>query len=380
VPEQSTDRATTPPERIALVLAGGKSLGAFEAGAYEALHEAGLRPGWIIGSSIGAVNGALIAGNPVDRRIAALRGFWSKAALPTPVALAGLGASGECARRAAAEMQAIAFGSPAVFAPNPLAWWAGFCWPAPHKALGFYDLAPLRRSLQEFVDFDLLNSGEVRLTAVATDLHTGEEVLFDTENAQVGPEHIVASGAMLTDFPPVEIDGRFFVDGGLSSNLPADVVQRQVKEDTLLFAIDLFSGQGDRHRNVLETIARREELLMFAQTRHLMMAQDREDALRLALTELLDLLPANVRDHPQARTAASQANHGEVRLIRLAFPSADEVGINLYDWSDRTLTMRWQAGEHAARQALDALAAAETRSPTESSSYWWREHDAKATR
>jgi NTE family protein len=368
VPEQSTYRATTRPERTALVLAGGKSLGAFEAGAYEALHEAGLRPGWIVGSSIGAVNGAIIAGNPIERRIAALRGFWSKAALPTPIGLADLGAWGECARRAAAQMQAIAFGSPAVFAPNPLAWWAGFCWPAPHKALGFYDLAPLRRSLQEFVDFDLLNSGEVRLTAVATDLHTGEEVQFDTDTAQVGPEHIVASGAMLTEFPPVEIDGRLFVDGGLSSNLPADVVQRQVKEDTVLFAIDLFSGQGDRHWNVLETIARREELLIFAQTRHLLMAQDREDALRLALTELLDLLPANLRDHPPARTAARQAGRGDVRLIRLAFPSAHEVGNNLYDWSDRTLTMRWQAGEHAARQALDALAADETRSPTESSS------------
>lgn len=343
-----------PPERTALVLAGGKSLGAFEAGAYGALHNAGVRPDWILGASIGAVNGAIIAGNPVERRIEALRDFWTKAGQPTPAWVAGLGPWGEFARRNLAQAQAMAFGSPAVFAPNP-ALWAGFAWHAPCSALGLYDLAPLRRSLEEFVDFALLNRGDVRFTAVATDLETGGEALFDTDKCSVGPEHILASAAMLTEFPPVEIDGRLFVDGGLHSNLPIDVVQRERQNDTLLFAVDLFSAHGRRFRNIAETTTRRQELLMVAQSHHMLEAQEREEALRRALRTVLSLLPADLRDHPDLEQAVGHAKYGDIRLVRLAWTSGDEVGVNTYDWSDLTLTQRWKAGERTANEALGAL-------------------------
>jgi NTE family protein len=341
-------------DRIALVLAGGKALGAFEAGAYEKLHDAGIRPDWIVGSSIGAINGALIAGNPVEGRMEALRRFWQKAIVPSPVWGPVFALWGEASRRWAAQAEAMAFGSPAVFAPNPFSF-AGYALPAPPGSMGFYDLTPLRRSLEEFVDFELLNRGGVRLTVVATDLETGEEVVFDTERTRIGPEHIIASGAMLTEFPPVDVGGRLYVDGGLQSNLPIDVVRREARENLLCFAFDLFSGHGRRFRNLVEATVRRQELMLVSQAHLVLQAHEREEALRRALRAVIDLVPEDRRGDPEVSRAVAEAGRAEITLVRMAWPSGEEVGVNTYDWSERTLSERWEAGQRAASAALRNL-------------------------
>ena len=342
----------------ALVLAGGKSLGAFEGGAYCALHDAGIRPSWVIGASIGAVNGAIIAGNPEEERTGALERFWSRAAVPSPIWAGELGPWQEFARRWTAQFQAMMLGSPAVFSPNPAAP-AGFAWPAPVGAMGMYDLTPLRRSLEEFVDFDRVNGGDLRLTVVAVDLETGEEVLFDTERHRLGPEHIMASGAMLVDFPPVEIGSRLFVDGGLRSNWPADVLCQEAREDTTCFAIDLFSARGRRCNNIPEAFMRRHELLMVATAFQILKAHQHEEGLRDALKTVLKLVPENLRNRTEIKNALQLANRPAVDIRRVAWSSGDEIGLNTYDWSDRTLSLRWRAGELAAADCLRELASSE---------------------
>ncbi len=167
---------------MALVLAGGNALGAFEARAYQTLHDQSLRPDWVVGTSIGAVNGAIIAGNPPERRKEALREFWSKAAWPTAGgAMAAVGLV-QAMQRLAGQLQTASFGSPAMFMPS-------FIGMAAFRVgtIGLYDLSPLRSTLERLVDFDLLNTGTVRLTVVAVDLETGDEVLFDTQTDRLGP-------------------------------------------------------------------------------------------------------------------------------------------------------------------------------------------------
>jgi NTE family protein len=219
-----------------------------------------------------------------------------------------------------------------------------------------YDLAPLRRSLEEFVDFDRVNRGDMRLTLVAVDLETGEEVLFDNRRTRILPEHVLASGAMLAEFPPIEIDGRLFVDGGLRSNLPVDVVAREADEDMLCIAIDLFSARGHKFRNIPEAAARRQELWLVSSGLQFLEAHRHEEALRDLLRAVLDLVPEDLLDRPEVQAARGETERPEITLVRLVWPSGDEVGLNTYDWSDRTLTMRWRAGAHAAAQALRAPA------------------------
>jgi NTE family protein len=266
-----------------------------------------------------------------------------------------LGIWGELARRWFTQTQAVTFGSPAVFRPNPASI-AAYAWPAPVGSIGLYDLSPLQESLEELVDFELLNRGDVRLTVVAVDIESGDRALFDTQRERIGPRHIVASGAMLVEFPPVEIDGRLLGDGGLRSNLPIDVVARQASEDMLCFAVDVFSAEGHRFRNLPEAATRRQELLLVSNGLQFLEAHRREQALRRSLKAVLDLVPEDRRDRPEVRTAAEEVDRPEITLARLAWSSGEEIGVNTYDWSDRTLTMRWRAGELAASKTLRALA------------------------
>jgi len=177
------DAATTG-QRMALVLAGGNALGAFEARAYQALHQQGLRFDWIVGTSIGAVNGAIIAGNPPEHRTDALREFWSQLAWPVPGGGKVPDELIQAMQRFAGQLQTAAFGNRAMFVPSYADMMS-----TKMTAIGLYDLSPLRSTLERLVDFDLLNAGPARLTVVAVDLETGDQVLFDARTDRLGPEH-----------------------------------------------------------------------------------------------------------------------------------------------------------------------------------------------
>lgn len=335
-PQEPADRP------VSLVLAGGNAMGAFEAGAYAGLHECGIRPEWVVGTSIGSVNAALIAGNAEGDRVAALETFWHGAQLaeifPWPLPLEPL-------HRLTRQMQALLFGNPAVFAPR----YAGALTGAPPARIGLHDLAPLRRRLERLVDFDRLNTGPVRFTCQAVDLESGDPVLFDNRNHRIGPEHVIASCALIPEFRAVAIDGRLYGDGGLGANLPLDAVTRDESWGGLCIVVDPFSSRGRLFESLSEAAARRFEILFANQTRRQIETHERDTELRHLLRQVLALLPAKAHRDPAVARAEAVAGHPDVEVVEIVWRASDEVGIRLYDYSQAALGERWAGGFAAAR-------------------------------
>lgn len=342
------------------MLAGGLALGAFEAGAYAALEEAGgPLPDWFAGSSIGAVNAAIIAGNPPTRRVEQLRRFWdSMARDPTPATSFWLGpppAAGAWrqAYNLASAFQTLFLGQPGLFRPRL----------APVERMGaapgLYDLEPLRGRLPELIDFDRLNGGEARLSVTATDVVSGERVVFDTaRGARIGPEHLAAASALRPLFAPVEVEGRMLGDGGLAANTPLDpVLDEPGVGDVLCFVVELFALRGSPPQTLAASASRATDLAFGGQTRRLLEGRGREHRLRALVGRLAERLPPELRDDPEVASILGEAETGGARsatvlcLGHRAAPDEARPG-EVFDFSPATLADRWEAGARGMREAL----------------------------
>ncbi len=359
--------ASAPPARRAMVLSGGIALGAFEAGAYAALEEAGVPPpDWFVGASIGAVNAAIIAGNPPGRRVERLRLFWESAARdPTPAASFWLGtppAAGAWRRayNEAAALQALLLGRPGLFRPR-LPGGGGM-----GVVPSLYDLEPLRGRLPELLDFDLLNSGRTKVSVAATDVLSGERVVFDTArgDARIGPEHLAASCALLPVFAPLEIEGRLLGDGGFSANAPLDLVLDEPEPggDLLCFVVELFTLRGRRPDTLAASVARAADLAFGGQTRRILEGREREHRLRALVARLAERLPPELRADPEVASVLAEAEGGARRATVLcvgyrASPDQARPGA-AFDFSPATLSDRWEAGARGMREALRRFEAA----------------------
>ena len=311
--------------RYALVLAGGIAMGAFEAGAYAALDSAGLGGGlaWVAGSSVGAVTAAIIAGNAAEDRVARLRQFWHMVGSdPAPVTSFWFGPPQEGLWRQAYN-QASAFetlltGRPGLFRPRLFPGLRAGVTDAP----ALYDLAPLRDALPSLVDFDRLNRGAVRVTLCSTDVETGERVVFDTgRGCTIGPQHVLASCALLPMFAPVEVDGRLLGDGGLSSNAPLDLVLADPAARGLrCFVVDLFAAEGQRPNTLFASASRAGDLAFGNQTRRLLDAQGREDRLRGLISQLGALLPDEARSDPAVAAILAEGRPEPADIVYVSYP------------------------------------------------------------
>jgi len=320
-------------ERTALILSGGIALGAYSAGACALLLERGQLPARIAASSIGAINAAILAGNPPERRMDALRRFWEvTAGRAADWTVPAVGAFRQLHSRISA-IQTLAFGLPRLFLPRLPGVFSAIPGMAEDAAL--YDLTPLRHRLAECIDVARLNDGTIHLTVCATDVHTGEEVRFDTAEQPITVEHILASSAFIPAFAPVEVDGRLLCDGGFSANLPLDaVLDEPAVEDRLCLAVDLFSPRGDRPHSVAQAAERLIELLLGNQT-------------RLAI-------------EGQRRLHEQRARAGErvpaVRFLHLVYrAAAHENVMKGLDFSSATVAERWEAGHRDMARALSSL-------------------------
>jgi NTE family protein len=359
LPHESEGRGAPPPKR-ALVLAGGIALGAFEAGAYAALEEAGEPlPDWFAGSSIGAVNAAIIAGNPPGRRVEQLRRFWESVARdPTPATSFWLGpppAAGAWrkAYNLTSALQSLLLGQPGLFRPRL----------APGERLsvapGLYDLEPLRERLSELIDFDRLNGGETRLSVTATDVVSGERVVFDTaRGTRIGPEHLAASSALLPLFAPVEIEGRLLGDGGLAANTPLDLVLDEPGVGGVLcFVVELFALQGSPPQTMAASVSRATDLAFGSQTRRILEGREREHHLRALVGRLAERLPPELRDDPEVASMLAAAEAGGARsatVLCLGYRAAPDEARpgEVFDFSPATLAGRWEAGARGMREVL----------------------------
>ena len=344
---------------VSLVLAGGVALGMYEAGAYAALHEhPKLHPEWLAGSSIGAVTAALIAGNPPERRVARLREFW-EATDPFPLTSLWLGQFSTGALRhvqnGASVVQTMLFGRPGLFRPR--------------LALGFqlgaqdvpalFDVGPMAERLAELVDFDLLNSGAVRLAISCTDVISGERVVFDTGHGdRIEPKHVLASCALLPLFAPVEVDGRLLADGCLGANTPLDLVLDEIDtREALCFVVELFARQGSRPHTIAASASRAGDLAFGNQTRRILEGLQRESHLRSLIGQLAAQLPDQVRDDPTVAAILAEGRVSRATVATIAYRGGlDEAGmLKPFDFSRATLADRWHAGETAMRDAIAAV-------------------------
>jgi len=331
-------------EDIALVLQGGGALGAYQAGAFEALVAGGYCPHWFAGISIGAVNAAIICGNPPERRVERLHAFWDRVTSAAPLPFDPLGFWGAIFADASANLAATV-GAPGFFTPRvpPLA----ANWPYPPTDLGIYDTSPLRDTLTELVDFDLINAKKTRLSIGAVHLLTGNFQYFDNMEGKIGPEHVMASGALPPGFPPVEIDGELWWDGGLVSNTPLQYILDfcDPKENLLVFQIDLFAARGPAPATLLDVAQREKDIRYSSRTRlNTDLIKSAHD-LRAAVKKLSAKVPEQLLKDPDWLALEAIGDVAGVTIVQLIHRrAAYETQSKDYEFSRGTMKDHWKAG------------------------------------
>ena len=356
----------TTSRRIGLALSGGNALGAYAAGACEALHEAGLRPDIVSGASIGAVTGVIVAGNPPERVAERLHAFWEQAAVGSAFGLAPASGRRRDIYNKMHAMQTVVAGRPGMFAPRP----SGFMsmLPGTPPDLGLFDGSPLVATLERLVDFDYLNSAQVALVIGAVDLETGEPVYFDNRRQALTPQHVLASTAFVPGFPPVEIDGRCLGDPGMFCNLPLDpLLKSPPPGDQLCIAVDLFDARGDRPFSLDSALERAQDIAFASQSLRAIIAYGEEHRLRALLARSRDRLAA-VEAKARSKVGADaealneaiarDARDGEIEVALLAYrPPVHETGAKAIEFSRASIKDRWQAGREDMLATVEALQA-----------------------
>ncbi|MFC2966899.1 DUF3734 domain-containing protein [Acidimangrovimonas pyrenivorans] len=352
--------ATTAPdlgEEQVLVLQGGGALGAYQAGAYETLSQSGIEPEWLAGISIGAINAALIAGNPPGRRAARLAEFWETVTSSTALWAPLLWPLGRGAMNEAHAGRALAVGVPGFFIPRVPP--PTLRLPASAGARSYYDTAPLRETLLRLVDFDYLNAEGPRLSVGAVNVETGNMTWFDSARHAVGPEHVMASGALPPGFPPVEIDGALYWDGGLVSNSPLHYVldEEATGADTCLFQIDLFSARGAVPATVWDAETRIKDIRYSSRTRFNTDMMRRMYEFAEAAQRLQDKLPEELRDDPDLQALTGLKLAPRLTIVHLIYRQAQyERHSKDYEFSRLSMRDHWDAG---ARDVTETLANAD---------------------
>src|SRR5262249_37932720 len=348
-----------PFECIALLLQGGGALGSYQAGVYEALAEADLHPNWIAGISIGAINSAIIAGNPPAERVAKLRSFWEEITANPLVdwvgALRDFWLKGDFARRLFNQMSAnwVLFAGAAGFFAlrQPPAWLHP---DGALEATSYYDTKLLKSTLERFIDFERINSGETRLSVGAVNVRSGNFVHFDTTTHAIGPEHIIASGSLPPGFPAAEIEGEYYWDGGLISNTPLQwVADYGFSKDTLTFQVDLWSSRGEVPRNLLEVATRQKEIQYSSRTRANTDHFKRVHEIRCAVASLLSKLPPALRDSEEAKALDGVGGNNVYNIVHLIYRAKNYEGQSKdYEFSRLSMRDHWRAGYHDAVRTL----------------------------
>jgi NTE family protein len=358
-PDNLAAKRRLPFEVVALVLQGGGALGAYQAGVYEALSEAGIHPNWISGVSIGAINAAIIAGNPPDTRIDRLRDFWTQVTADGPWPGAGDAcfsfAKGDTMRQLINQMSAnfaTVGGARGFFSARPIPPW--FQPPGTIQATSFYDTNDLKHTLERLVDFDRINSGETRFSVGAVNVVTGNFVYFDTTTHTIQPDHIMASGALPPGFPAIEIDGEQYWDGALVSNTPLQwVVDAEPRRDTLAFQVDLWSARGEFPRDIFEVTTREKEIRYSSRTRAKTDQFKYEQKLRHTLGGLLEKLPEDLKNSAEARLLNSVAERKVYNIIHLIYRAKNYEGHSKdYEFSRLSMQEHWRAGYNDARRTM----------------------------
>ena len=338
--------------RTVLVLQGGGALGAYQGGVFETLAECGAQPSWLAGISIGAINSAIIAGNPPERRVERLHELWDGVTAGGPTeAPAYAGDWGRALFNAFSAGWVATVGVPGLFTPRVPPAIAAL--PGTPQALSVYDTAPLKDTLERLVDFDLINAGKIRLSVGAVNIRTGNFTYFDNAKQKIGPEHIMASAALPPGFPPIEIDGEFYWDGGVVSNTPLQYVLDESREDLLIFQVDLFSARGPLPRTLADVIEREKDIRYSSRTRLNTDAQLGLQQIKLELRKLLAKLPDKLKDGPEAQRLEHLSRENTVSVVQLVYRDKPYEGsVKDYDFSRPAMLEHWASGVADVRETM----------------------------
>ena len=349
LPKVNSPRATMPGQ-IVLVLQGGGALGAYQVGVYEALREAGIEPDWVIGTSIGAINAALIAGNAPEQRLERLHAFWDRVEQQAPLggALGWIGMGSLFAN-----MSTVARGIPAFFTPNP-ATLCGTQAKVGVEAASYYSTAPLRETLNALVDFDHLPASGTRLTVGAVNARSGEMRYFDSRDEKLVADHVMASGALPPAFPAVRIDGEPYWDGGIYSNTPIEaVLDDSPRRNSLIFAVNVWHQAGPEPESILQVMSRQKDIQFASRADSHITRQKQIHRLRHVIRELHAQIPGKAHDSAVVKELASWGCGTTMHVAHLVAPRLDgEDHTKDIDFTPNGVRARWQAGYADTREMI----------------------------
>ena len=339
-------------DRVALVLQGGGALGAYQAGVYEALHESGMEPDWVCGVSIGAINSAIIAGNPPEHRLEKLRTFWDRITARKVWHYTPDGDIYRKARNLASSYMTTTLGQPGFFKPHQVNPWLS---PAGAKsATSYYDTAPLRATLLELVDFDLINARKIHFAVGAVNVMSGNFLYFDNNKEYIEPEHVMASGALPPALPMVKIGTDYFWDGGIVSNTPLQhLLDQQDKMNSLVFQVDLFSARGPLPRDIQEVLSRHKDIVYSSRTRHNTDVYKQMNNLKSELYKVLAKLPEDQLSDHERTLRDSLVALPEITILQMIYQQkAYEGDSKDHEFSATSMREHWQSGLEDTRRTL----------------------------
>jgi NTE family protein len=338
------------------LLQGGGALGAYQAGVYQALAEADLHPDWVAGISIGAINSAIIAGNPPEKRVERLREFW-RTVCTSPVGIPSFkdvqfDDVQHLLINQGRAWNTLFFGAPHFFVPRMP---PPYMWP-PRTAdkASYYDNSALRATLERLVDFDRINSGEMRFSVGAVEVRSGNFIYFDSKDHKITFEHIAASGSLPPGFPATKIGDHYFWDGGLVSNTPLEwVLDSRPRRDTLALQVDLWNARGELPRDMVEVEVRHKEIIYSSRNRAATERYKYMQKLRIALANLIKKVPEELRDGEEAKLLLGEANDKVCNIVHLIYRARAYEGIAKdFEFSRRTMEEHWQTGYENMQETL----------------------------
>ncbi|MGI6247162.1 MAG: patatin-like phospholipase family protein [Pseudochelatococcus sp.] len=339
-------------DRIALVLQGGGALGAYQGGVYEALHEAGLEPDWVSGVSIGAVNAAIIAGNPPDQRLPKLRAFWEKITERKVWAYTPDGDIFRQLRNANSAFLTYMFGQPGFFTPHVP---SPFFSPAGARtATSFYDMSPLGQTLEELIDFSIINSQRMRFAVGAVNVMTGNFTYFDNAHEEIAAEHIMASGALPPTLPMQKIGTDFYWDGGLVSNTPLQhLLDQSDHQNSLVFQVDLFSARGALPRDIFDVFSRQKDIMNSSRTRYNTDVYRQIHQWKTRLLAALEKVPDELLTDDERYLRHQLGDMPEITILQLIYQqTAYEGHARDYEFSGTSMREHWHTGYEDTRRTL----------------------------
>ena len=339
-------------DRVALVLQGGGALGAYQAGVYQALHEAHIEPDWVCGVSIGAINSAIIAGNPPERRLERLHIFWDRITSRKIWHYTPDGDVFRKARNFASSFMTTTLGQPGFFAPHMTNPWLSAT--GARTATSYYDTEPLRQTLLELVDFDMINDKRVRFAVGAVNVLSGNFIYFDNAHDEIIPEHIMASGALPPALPMIKVGTDHFWDGGIVSNTPLQhLLDQEDSLNSLVFQIDLFSARGVLPRDIQDVMARHKDIMYSLRTRHNTDVYRKTHNLKARLYKALSKISDNQLSEEERQLKASIGNLPEIAILQLIYQQkAYEGDAKDHEFSGTSMREHWMSGHEDTKRTL----------------------------